>query len=180
MTVTACQSSAVGCKCKATQYLTVTQQSSLTHKMNAPTSCIHVANDSSTRVVGRCVTAYANLNSYQLVKCMSSHIHAYYNRHIFCPQSEKGCGSLLRTYTMKGVLRSVPGHPDVLSVSGQHDLGQHTLQCLGHMMTTSSSLPHNPTDNKMGMGLRFRTATFPRFFNLGRWEAMTSPASACE
>ena len=89
-------------------------QSSQTHKMNAPTSCIHVANVSSTRAVGRGLAAYANLNSYQLGKCMSLHIHVYYNRHTFCPQSGKGCGSLLRTYTMKGVHRSVPGHRDVL------------------------------------------------------------------
>ena len=47
-------------------------------------------------------------------------------------------------------------------------------------MTTSSSLPYNLTDNKMGMGLRFQTVTFLRIFNLGRWEAMTLPASACE
>ena len=47
-------------------------------------------------------------------------------------------------------------------------------------MTTSSSLPQDPTDSKMGTGFMFTTFTFLRFFHLGRWDAMTSTASACE
>ena len=47
-------------------------------------------------------------------------------------------------------------------------------------MTTSSSLSHDLTDMRIGTGFMALTSTFLRFFHLGRWAAMTSPASACE
>ena len=59
-------------------------------------------------------------------------------------------------------------------------IGKLTLQCLGYLTTNSSSLSEDPTDNKMGTGFMSPTSTFLRFFHLGRWEATTSPASACE
>ena len=47
-------------------------------------------------------------------------------------------------------------------------------------MTTSASLPHDLADKRIGTGFMFSTSTFLRFFHLGRWAAMTLPASACE
>ena len=47
-------------------------------------------------------------------------------------------------------------------------------------MTTSSSLSHDLADRRTGTGFMYCTSTFLRSFNLGRWAAMTSPASACE
>ena len=47
-------------------------------------------------------------------------------------------------------------------------------------MTTSASLPQETIDHRMGTGFMSHTSTFLRFFHLGRWEAMTSPASVCE
>ena len=55
-----------------------------------------------------------------------------------------------------------------------------TLQCLGFSMTISTSLPHDLADKRIGTGFMYSTSTFLRFFHLGRWAAMTSPASACE
>ena len=47
-------------------------------------------------------------------------------------------------------------------------------------MTISTSLPHDLEDKRIGTGFMSSTFTFLRFFHLGRWTAMTSPASACE
>ena len=47
-------------------------------------------------------------------------------------------------------------------------------------MTTLASLPHDLADKRIGTGFMLYTFIFLRFFHLGRWEAMTSPASACE
>ena len=55
-----------------------------------------------------------------------------------------------------------------------------TLQCLGYLMTISTSLPHDLADKRIGIGFMCHTSTLCRFFHLGRWAAMTSPASACE
>ena len=68
----------------------------------------------------------------------------------------------------------------VVTVWVNEIIGKLTLQCLGFQMINSSSLSQDPTDKKMGTGLMPSTSTFLRFFHLGRWEATTSPASACE
>ena len=47
-------------------------------------------------------------------------------------------------------------------------------------MTISTSLPHDLADKRIGTGFIYFTSTFLRFFHLGRWAAMTLPASACE
>ena len=47
-------------------------------------------------------------------------------------------------------------------------------------MTTSASLPHDLADKRIGTGFMCSTFTFLRFFHMGRWAAMTLPASACE
>ena len=73
-----------------------------------------------------------------------------------------------------------PPNSITLCVSGHHNSGKPTMQCSGSLMTTSSSFPQDPTTTKMGTGFMSSTSTFLRFFHLGRWEAMISPASACE
>ena len=55
-----------------------------------------------------------------------------------------------------------------------------TLQCLGSIITTSVSLPHDLADRRIGTGFMPTTSTLRRFFHMGRWAAMTLPASACE
>ena len=55
-----------------------------------------------------------------------------------------------------------------------------TLQCLGTLMTISTSLPHDLADKRIGTGFMSATSTLRRFFHLDRWTAMTLPASACE
>ncbi len=57
---------------------------------------------------------------------------------------------------------------------------QPTVQWLGSLMTTSATLSHDLTDMRIGTGFMSSTCTFLRFLHLGRWAAMTSPASACE
>ena len=47
-------------------------------------------------------------------------------------------------------------------------------------MTTSARLPQETVDHKMGTGFILHTVTFLRFFHLGRWDAIISPAPACE
>ena len=73
-----------------------------------------------------------------------------------------------------------PPNSITLCVQGHHNSGKLTVQCSGSWMTTSASFPQDPTTTKMGTGFMFLTITFLRFFHLGRWEAMMSPASACE
>ena len=74
---------------------------------------------------------------------------------------------------------SVVGPPNSITLCVSGHSGKPTVQCSGSLMTTSSSFAQDPTTTKMGTGFMSPTTTFLRFFHLGRWEAMISPASAC-
>ena len=75
-------------------------------------------------------------------------------------------------------------HPNLLNIVNWPWIGMTdknpTLQCLGSIITTSVSLPHDLADRRIGTGFMPTTSTLRRFFHMGRWAAMTLPASACE